>query len=106
MKRLEKDLRDMTLDELYESMLGDTRTGWDERSGKIERQMKLVEIMLKIVNLCERCNVRSRANQWAKYCHVTCTGPGAMAESDEPARLSAPPTGRELETMTRTLRRK
>ncbi len=98
-----KNLQDMTQDQLYEILLDDVRNQRDDRMDEIDRQIDRVETMLKITGLCENCNIRSRANQWAKYCHITCTGPGIRQHSSEKPRLEAPPTGRELEAMVHRL---
>ena len=91
---------DMTLDQMYRAFrdgMKESRNDWVE---EIQRQLKRMEVLLKIADLCENCTVRSRANQWSKYCHVTCKSISLpMTHSDEKPRLIRPPTARELEAM-------
>ena len=107
----QKDPMDMTLDELYEAYLesirkagrklGRKETEETENRNKyqneqISKKIDTAKNMLKVLNLCESCNTRSRANQWAKYCHAPCTPEKEMPKEPSPPRLAAPPTLRQM----------
>ena len=115
----QKDPMDMTLDELYEAYLESIRkaslkldrkeTEETENRNKyqneqISKKIDTAENMLKALNLCESCNMRSRANQWAKYCHAPCTPEKEMPKEPSPPRLAAPPTLRQMIHMFMTKR--
>ena len=103
----QKDPMDMTLDELYEAYLGFIRKAGpklnrketeeaENRNEQISKKIDTAKNMLKVLNLCESCNMRSRANQWAKYCHAPCTPEREMPKEPSPPRLAAPPTLRQM----------
>ena len=58
--------------------------------------IEAAENLLKALNLCVSCNVRSRGNQWTKYCHEPCTPEREMPKQPSPPRLAAPPTVRQM----------
>ena len=100
----QKDPMDMTLDELYEAYLGSSRKvdlklslkETEHQNEQISKKIDTAKNMLKVLNLCESCNMRSRANQWAKYCHAPCTPEKEMPKEPSPPRLAAPPTLRQM----------
>ena len=115
----QKDPMDMTLDELYEALLESNRKASlkldrkillesnrketeetenrdKHQSEQIMKKIDTAENTLKALNLCVSCNVRSRANQWAKYCHAPCTPEREMPKQPSPPRLAAPPTVRQM----------
>ena len=107
----QKDPMDMTLDELYKAYLKSIlkadlkldrkETEETENSNKyqeeqISKKIDTAKNMLKVLNLCESCNMRSRANRWAKYCHAPCTPEKEMPKEPSPPRLAAPPTLRQM----------
>ena len=106
-----KNPMDMTLDELYEAHLKsilkadlklnrketeETENGNKHQKEQISKMIDRAERMLKALNLCVKCNVRSRANQWAKYCHAPCTPEREISKEPSPPRLAAPPTVRQM----------
>ena len=97
----EKSLMDMTVEELHETHLeevGRINPVKPEENGRLESIGKLLGIghsLLKQLNLCDDCGVRSRGNQWAKYCHETCT-PRGRIPCDLPPLREHPPTIREM----------
>ena len=103
----QKDPMDMTLDELYQAYLESIRKAGpklnrketeeaENRDEQISKKIDTAKNMLKVLNLCESCNMRSRANQWAKYCHAPCTPEREMPKEPSPPRLAAPPTLRQM----------
>ena len=68
----------------------------EHQKEQISKKIDTAERMLKILNLCVRCNVRSRVNQWAKYCHAPCTPEREIPKEPSPPRLAAPPTVRQM----------
>ena len=115
----QKDPMDMTLDELYDAYLEsvlkadlkpdrkaglklnrketeETENRNKHQKDQISKKIDIAENMLKALNLCVRCNVRSRVNQWAKYCHAPCTPEREMPKEPSPPRLAAPPTVRQM----------
>ena len=107
----QKDPMDMTLDELYEAYLKsilkadlklslketeETENSNEDQNEQISKKIDTAKNMLKVLNLCESCNMRSRANQWAKYCHAPCTPEKEMPKEPSPPRLAAPPTLRQM----------
>lgn len=118
-KGLQKDPMDMTLDELYEAYLEsidkadlksilkadlklnrkekeETENRNEQQKDQISKKIDIAENMLKALNLCVRCNMRSRANQWAKYCHAPCTPEREIPKEPSPPRLARPPTVRQM----------
>ena len=105
---LQKDPMDMTLDELYKAylesirnadlklILKETENRNENQNEQISKKIDTAKNMLKALNLCESCNMRSRANQWAKYCHAPCTPEKEMPKEPSPPRLAAPPTLRQM----------
>ena len=106
-----KNPMDMTLDELYEAYLKSilntdlklnrkemekTESRNKRHKEQISKNIDTAERMLKALNLCVKCNVRSRANQWAKYCHAPCTPEREISKEPSPPRLAAPPTVRQM----------
>ena len=115
----QKDPMDMTLDELYQAYLesvckagrklGRKETEENEncdehQEEQISKKIDTAENMLKVLNLCVSCNVRSRANQWAKYCHAPCTPEREMPKEPSTPRLAAPPTLRQMTHMVEAKR--
>ena len=107
----QKDPMDMTLDELYKAYLEsilkagrklgrketkETENRNEHQNEQISKKIDTAKNMLKALNLCVSCNVRSRANQWAKYCHAPCTPEKEMPKEPSPPRLAAPPTLRQM----------
>ena len=107
----EKNPMDMTLDELYETYLrsirkGDLKPGHKETEEtknrnrlqieQISKNIDRAKKMLKALNLCVKCNVRSQANQWAKYCHPPCTPEREISKDYSSPRLAARPTVRQM----------
>ena len=115
----QKDPMDMTLDELYEAYLEsilkadlkldrkaglklnrketeETENRNKHQKDQISKKIDTAENMLKALNLCVSCNVRSRANKWAKYCHAPCTPEREIPKEPSPPRLAAPPTVRQM----------
>ena len=107
----QKDPMDMTLDELYEAYLKsilkadlklslketeETENSNEDQNEQISKKIDTAKNMLKVLNLCESCNMRSRANEWAKYCHAPCTPEREMPKEPSPPRLAAPPTLRQM----------
>ena len=100
----QKDLMDMTLDELYKAFLESIRNAdlklslkeTEHRNEQISKKIDTAKNMLKALDLCENCNMRSRANQWAKYCHAPCTPEKERPKEPSPPRLAAPPTLRQM----------
>ena len=103
-----KNPMDMTLDELYEAHLrsilkADLKLNREETERRNKRHKEQIlknidtaERLLKALNLCVKCNVRSRANQWAKYCHAPCTPEREISKESSPPRLGAPPTVQQM----------
>ena len=103
-----KNPMDMTLDELYEAHLrsilkADLKLNREETESRNRRHKEQIlknidraERLLKALNLCVKCNVRSRANQWAKYCHAPCTPEKEISKEPSPPRLAAPPTVQQM----------
>ena len=115
----QKDPMDMTLDELYEAYLKsilkadlklnrketeETENRNKHQKEQISKKIDTAENMLKALNLCVSCNMRSRANQWAKYCHAPCTPEREMPKEPSPPRLAAPPTVRQMTHMVEAKR--
>ena len=107
----QKDPMDMTLDELYEAYLKsirkaglklnrketeETKNRNKHQEEQISKMIDTAKRMLKALNLCVKCNVRSRANQWAKYCHAPCTPEREISKEPSPPRLAAPPTVQQM----------
>ena len=110
----EKHPMDMTLDELYRAYLrsirkgnlkpGDKETEETEETKncnrlqeeQISKNIDRATEMLKALNLCVKCNVRIRANQWAKYCHAPCTPDRRIEKDYSSPMLGAPPTVQEM----------
>ena len=100
----QKDPMDMTLDELYKAFLESIRNAdlklslkeTEHQNEQISKKIDTAKNMLKALNLCESCNMRSRANQWAKYCHAPCTPEKERPKEPSPPRLAAPPTLRQM----------
>ena len=107
----EKHPMDMTLDELYRAYLRSIRKenlkpGHKEteetkncnrlQEEQISKNIDRAERMLKALNLCVKCNVRSQANQWAKYCHAPCTPEREISKDYSSPMLAAPPTVRQM----------
>ena len=104
----QKDPMDMTLDELYKAYLEsirnadlklslkETENRNENQNEQISKKIDTAKNMLKALNLCESCNMRSRANQWAKYCHAPCTPEKERPKEPSPPRLAAPPTLRQM----------
>ena len=126
-KELQKDPMDMTLDELYEAYLESilkagrklgrkilpesNRKETEESENRDKHQKEQIsnkidtaERMLKVLNLCVSCNMRSRANQWAKYCHAPCTPEREMPKEPSQPRLATPPTVRQMTHMVEAKR--
>ena len=107
----EKHPMDMTLDELYRAYLRSIRKenlkpGHKEteetknrnrlQEEQISKNIDRAERMLKALNLCVKCNVRSRANQWAKYCYAPCTPEREISKDYSSPMLAAPPTAQQM----------
>ena len=107
----QKDPMDMTLDELYKALVEsirnadlklilketeETENRNQHQNEQISKKIDTAKNMLKALNLCESCNMRSRANQWAKYCHAPCTPEKERPKEPSPPRLAAPPTLRQM----------
>ena len=107
----QKDPMDMTLDELYKAYLEsirkadlklilketeETENRNQHQNEQISKKIDTAKNMLRALNLCESCNMRSRANQWAKYCHAPCTPEKERPKEPSPPRLAAPPTLRQM----------
>ena len=118
----EKHPMDMTLDELYKAYLrsirkgnlkpGDKETEETEETKnrnrlqeeQISKNIDRANGMLKALNLCVKCNVRSRANQWAKYCHAPCTPEREISKDYSSPMLGAPPTVQQMILMLKEKR--
>ena len=79
-------------------------TGQEARftSEYVSRILVQLDLVSRILGLCHTCMQRSTANQWARYCYVTCQPPRSTMPLDEDPtgtlRLVYPsqPTARQL----------
>ena len=99
-------LMDMTQNELEEELITALRAVDGERKeiilSEATRLFTALDITSRILGLCTECLQRSRTNQWAKYCYVTCQPDRAFVpldnDPDGTLRLvyPTPPTIRQL----------
>ena len=81
-KQQEQDrLLDLTPHRLFDELLLALRnTGQEARftSEYATRILVQLDLVCRILKLCHACMQHSTANQWAKYCHVTCRPPTSI----------------------------